>query len=67
MAVTSELLIWIKWLRNYQSYNGKFSVPIAHELERVLGNALDNLQQMQAEIDILKANGGGSDARKDSV
>lgn len=63
----NELLIWIKWLHNYQNYEGKFSVPIAHELERVLVNAYDRLREMQSEVEIARQNGGAHDGRKDPV
>ena len=65
--MSTELLVWIKWLRNYQNFEGKFSVPIAHELERVLQNVYNRLLDMQAEIEILKQNGGANDGRKDAV
>lgn len=53
MSTLTELRIWLKWLQNYQSYEGKFSVPIAYELARVLGHAESDICNLQAEVDIL--------------
>lgn len=61
----TELLVWIEWLRNYQSYQGKFSVPIARELERVLRKAHGDLENLQAEVEILRRNGGQDNGRTD--
>lgn len=65
--MSTELLVWIRWLQDYQRYEGKFNVIIAQELERVLRRAESRLLDQQAEIDILRANGGKADAGKDRV
>lgn len=65
--MSTELQIWIRWLQNYQRFEGKFSVIIAQELERVLQRAERRLCDQQAEIEILRTNGGKADAGKDRV
>ena len=54
MSVITEINVWRKWLRNYQAYQGRFSVPMACELERVLGHAAARILDQQVEIDILE-------------
>ena len=54
MSVITEIHVWREWLRNYQAYEGRFSVPKANELERVLGNAASRILDQQTEIDILE-------------
>ena len=54
MNVTTEIHVWREWLRNYQAYQGRFSVPKAYELERVLGHAAARILEQQTEIEILE-------------